>query len=105
MCVESPTKPVLTKNVACMPWAFRIGSAPSWSVTPSSNWIATTVCGPPPGGGGGGVTVCQANASGDVAERSTAGSTVENDSMSSLNFAWLELNCANGSLSSGGQLF
>ena len=44
----------------------------------------------------------RANASGLVAVRSTAGSTVENDSMSSLNRALL-LNCANGSLSSGGQ--
>src|SRR6266511_1013792 len=55
------------------------------------------------GGGGGGGTVCHAKARGDVADRSTAGSTVENDSMSSLNLALPELNCANGSLSSGGQ--
>ena len=34
--------------------------------------------------GGGTGTVCHANASGEVAVRSTAGSTVENDSMSSL---------------------
>jgi hypothetical protein len=45
----------------------------------------------------------RANASGLVAVRSTAGSTVENDSMSSLNSAWLPLNCSYGSLSSEGQ--
>src|SRR5205823_6160841 len=44
----------------------------------------------------------RANASGLVAVRSTVGSTVENDSMSSLNLALL-VNCANGSLLSGGQ--
>src|SRR5919204_3368497 len=87
-----------------MPCACRIGSTPAWSATPSSNWIETTVCGPVPGGGGGGgPAACQAKASGDVAVRSTAGSTVENDSMSSLNWALAELNCAKGSLSSGGQ--
>src|SRR6186997_1901389 len=89
-----------------MPCASRIDSAPIWSATPSSNWIETTVSELPGGGGPGGGTGtdCQAKASGDVAERSTAGSTVENDSMSSRNFPLLELKVAKGSLSSGGQL-
>src|SRR5262245_24247909 len=88
-----------------MPCAFRIGRVPIWSATPSSNWIETTVS-EPEGGGGPGVngTVCHANASGDVADRSTAGSTVENDSMSSWNLPLVELNGANGPESSGGQL-
>src|SRR4029453_2578903 len=88
-----------------MPWAFRIASVLYWSATPSSNWIVTTVSGPGGGGGDGGTgTVCQAKASGGVADRATAGSTVEKDSMSSRNFFLPELNAANGSLSSGGQL-
>ena len=35
--------PLFTKKVAVIPWAWRIGKAPSWSTVPSSNPMVTTV--------------------------------------------------------------
>ena len=79
-------------------------SAFSWSALPSSNWMVTTVTGPPPPCIGGGVPlICHANASGDDAVRSIAGSTVEKDWTSSSYTAVLPLNGANVSTPSGGQ--
>jgi hypothetical protein len=147
---------VLTKKVAVILCAWRIGNAPSCSAVPSSNPIVTTVeaavagvaltsqlhvdavsaaiaasasrvlertwnfgdraravllialhpfaCWPSWASGlrQRSPAAWRANANGLVAVRSTAGSTVEKDSMSSLNLAVL-LNCANGSPSSAGQ--
>jgi hypothetical protein len=59
----------------------------------------TTVCGAVPGWA---VVACHANASGLDADRSMAGSTVENDSTLSRYFAPPPLKAANESLPSGG---
>src|SRR2546422_5647796 len=74
-------------------------SAFSWSALPSSNRTVTPVTGPPPPGAGGGVPLtCHANAGGDDAVRSIAGSTVEKDWTSSSYTAVLPLNGANVSM-------